>query len=220
MESPACLWGQAFSLPPGFCPASPPQPAECQLTRRDSLKFVLSAFTALDRRLNMPFFGLFQFPLRSRREAEILAPRMAASAPPPPFFRSQKSQPNFPSYHSLTISNFRLHPSGPLSWDRMRVSYHNQIGFVPFQQLTPRRNPKKNRQLQRIGFVSSNRNCGTDLLAWPGGLSYMAFIKASATRSTSRSRMSGKCGTPRTDAPSSSVTGSGPRGQSAKAGCT
>src|ERR1017187_10236765 len=74
---------------------------------------------------------------------------------------------NFPSYHSLTISNFRLHPCGPLSWDRMRVSYHNQIGFVRFQQLTPRRNPKKNRQLQRIGFVWSNRNCGTALLACP-----------------------------------------------------
>src|ERR1039457_4055429 len=49
--------------------------------------------------------------------------------------------------------------------DRMRVSYHNQIGFVPFQQLTPRRSPKKNCQLQRIGFVWSNRNCGTGLLA-------------------------------------------------------
>jgi hypothetical protein len=22
VESPACVWGQAFSLPPGFCPAS------------------------------------------------------------------------------------------------------------------------------------------------------------------------------------------------------
>ncbi|MGA3019516.1 MAG: hypothetical protein ABSF62_20505 [Bryobacteraceae bacterium] len=26
VESPVCLWGQAFSLPPGFCPASSGHP--------------------------------------------------------------------------------------------------------------------------------------------------------------------------------------------------
>src|ERR1035438_1386664 len=38
VESPACLWGQAFSLPPGFCPASRHKREERRLIAGGRLK--------------------------------------------------------------------------------------------------------------------------------------------------------------------------------------
>ena len=71
----------------------------------------------------MPFFGLFQLPLRGRRQAESLAPRKAASAPPPPFFRSQKSQPQFPLI-SLTY-NFEFQT--PSLWPAIVGSHESLL---------------------------------------------------------------------------------------------
>jgi hypothetical protein len=184
VESPACLWGRAFSLPPGFCPASPPQPAECQLTRRDSLKIVLSAFTAVDRRLNMPFFGLFQLPLRSRREAESLAPRMAASAPPPPFFRSQKSQPQFPLI-SLTY-NFEFQT--PSLWPAIVGSHESLLSLPNWLCSFPAANsppqPKEESPVTEnwLRFVKSQ------LWDRPPGLSILAGLAAPAPARRSASQ--------------------------------
>jgi hypothetical protein len=86
--------------------------------------------------------------------AESLAPRMAASAPRPCFFVHKNPSLNFPSFHPLTISNFRLLPSGTLSWNRMRRLLSQPNWFCSFSSSQFPAQPKKNRQLQKIGFVS------------------------------------------------------------------
>jgi hypothetical protein len=76
VESLACVWGKAFSLPPGFCPASSDNREERRLkevaeksqshswppmnTDERRLKTIaLSAFISVDRRLNLPFPDFF-----------------------------------------------------------------------------------------------------------------------------------------------------------------
>src|ERR1035441_6544742 len=79
---------------------------------------------------------------------------MAASAPRPCFFVHKNPSLNFPSFHPLTISNFRLLPSGTLSWNRMRRLLSQPNWFCSFSSSQFPAQPKKNRQLQKIGFVS------------------------------------------------------------------
>jgi len=73
------------------------------------------------------------------------------------FFVHKNFNLNLPLFHSLTVSNFRLHPSGQLSWNRMKGLSSQPDCPMPLQYSAPFCNQKKNSQLQKIGFVWSNR---------------------------------------------------------------